>query len=255
MRSLSIRRVAPLVVLVASVQCDCSDIGDPSIRELDLPIAMIGPTCVLVDCCQAHVVDGDCLEQALDEREAWAARARELDLQYEEACALQLYYEGPYECDGLAQHDHYWACDAVCAIYHGSAALGEPCELVGPHMSTCAKDLACGPDERCHAPCEVPELALAGQRCGSALGLLDVRCDVGLACDAEGRCVSAAALGQACAAEQPCDVDGYCGPSGVCEAKVADGHACESHVQCLSSLCAQNECVAPSVPYCVDPVL
>jgi hypothetical protein len=185
--------------------------------------------------------------------QAWATRAQELALHYDGKCPIDLYYGGPYECSTLEQRErYYWACDEACAVYHGSAVLGEPCELVGRHMSTCAEHLVCGADEVCHAPCDAPEFALAGQRCGAALGL---DCVAGLACAASGRCVDAAVIGSACDPELPCDADAWCGASGVCEARLADGQPCESHEQCLARLCEAGSCVAPTLPYCVNPVL
>ena len=214
-------------------------------------MTVIYSTCNRLECCDHALSREECLERE-SQVQIWAARAEELDLEYDSVCPIDLYYGGPYECSVFEQNEHYWACDEVCALYHGSAALGEACELVGLHMSTCAKDLVCGPDERCHAPCDAPELALVGQRCGAALGL---PCAMGLACAASGRCVDVMPLGSACDFEQPCDVDAWCGASSLCEARVEDGQACEVHEQCLSQLCEAGGCVAPTLPYCVNPVL
>ena len=246
-------RLLLLGVLMASARCDCNQNGDPRIHPDDVPLALGWMTCILLDCCEHHVVEDQCM-MLISQAETWVARTHELGLDYDGDCALKLYYygEGPYECSVFEQNEHYWACDQVCALYYGSAALGEPCELVGLHMSTCTKDLVCGPDERCHAPCDAPELALVGQRCGAALGL---PCAMGLACAASGRCVDVMPLGSACDFEQPCDVDAWCGASSLCEARVEDGQACEVHEQCLSQLCEAGGCVAPTLPYCVNPVL
>ncbi len=213
-------------------------------------MVMAYSTCELLDCCDHSVPREECLTRESQAR-AWSDRARELGLDYDDECGIEIYLAGPYECSTLEQYDQYWACE-VCALFHGNAALGESCEIVGLHMSTCGKGLVCGPDERCHAPCDVPEAALAGQRCAAELGL---RCDGGLACDAAGRCVAATQLGQACDADRPCDVDGWCGPSSLCEPRVADGQACDAHPQCLSTLCEAGSCVAPTMPFCANPVL
>jgi hypothetical protein len=253
------RRIEWLVlagVLSAALRCDCNDYGGPlRISAGDVPLHMTGMTCGLLEaCCSRSITRNECL--ALEDRAvAWGARAQQLGLHADEGCPVRLYFSGQ-DCGMLEQHErYYWACDQTCALFYGSAELGEPCELVGLHMSTCAKSLVCGPDERCHLPCELPELALAGQRCGTALGLPAVRCDAGLACTAAGYCASAALLGAPCSAELPCDAEGWCGPSEQCEPRRADGEVCEVHEQCSSSLCSEGICVAPTLPFCVDPAM
>jgi hypothetical protein len=97
---------------------------------------------------------------------------------------------------------------------------------------SCADDLYCRDDDRCHA------YAAFGASCADS----DVYCGDDLQCSsATDTCAPYPTVGQSCA-DTSCDDDLYCDESDICRVERADGAQCTEDRQCESYECVDNAC-------------
>lgn len=230
-----------------------------SIDEIDLALNLHG-SCVsdtpIGGCpCLGAVASEDGCGVLVD---GWIDPARAAGLTYSKACVdglferLSDFERGEWDqCSSDRAHNLSWlACEDECQIYHGTATVDEPCERFGRRMSTCAAELACGFDNRCHAPCDLPLEIPEGSACGYRVGLLHEQCTDGLVCDAAtSTCVIAPMTGASCEPDSPvCASPDGCAPETMtCAPRQPVGAACTAEQDCVSSVCDVT-CLEPD-PY------
>ncbi len=186
--------------------------------------------------------------------DGWLGPARAAGLTYAKSCIdgllerAQEFDIASDACSPDASDFLFWLpCEDECQIYFGTATIGEQCERFGRRMSTCAADLACGFDDICHAPCDLPQVIPEGGPCGYAVGLVQEHCSDGLVCDeATATCVVPTSTGAPCNPAAP-----VCGPADgcrsammTCEPRRALGAGCGAHDECISGVC-DGQCKPP----------
>jgi hypothetical protein len=194
--------------------------------------------------------------------ETWVsdAQASKSEPVYSQQCAEGLrarmidFQNGDDDCSTDPELALAWiSCEDECQIYSGTAAIGEPCERFGRRMSTCAAELTCAFDGRCYEPCDQPLVIPEGGTCSYAEGVLEAKCDAGLACDpVSGVCVVEPSAGVMCDPDVP-----LCSPSEgcshhteTCEPRRPLGSPCDYHDDCESAVC--QEVCEPEDPYQCD---
>lgn len=178
----------------------------------------------------------------------WLDASVSAGLEYSDECAdriLPLGLNSPeaaeLECSADPDASRAWLdCEDECQIYFGIGQLGDACETTGRRMSTCAMELSCGYDGRCHRPCERPLEIPEGGRCGYVAGMLQERCADGLQCDPQGVCVAEPSAGVTCEPGAPfCRPGEWCPEATMqCAPTVDVGVACGSHAECTTGVCA-----------------
>jgi hypothetical protein len=243
---------ASLLLLLAACDCGKGFIHPAPIPEGDLVLVLSTVMCYECEC-EEVVISGGCRPTAMALIGTWADRAHALDLQYSKECSAAV-ADLESDCPD-PQTNRRVSCEDECQIYIGDAKGGEPCQIAGRRMSTCAQGLACGPDGICHSPCDVPTIAELGQPCGPTFGLYFTDCEQGTACSESGVCVLAQSLAAECGPESPCGTGLVCSPnSGQCEALLATGAECEENELCASRWCEQGVCAEDQPRYCTEVI-
>ncbi|MBL4686466.1 MAG: hypothetical protein JKY37_17860 [Nannocystaceae bacterium] len=150
-------------------------------------------------------------------------------------------YHGNCASNGLESWPFTGRCQDICAVFTGSAAETEDCDP--DEGILCEQGLLCN-DGTCTNSRNL--IAADGEPCAGGQNRV---CATGLACSADGVCVAAPAIGQACllTAGEPaiCDTTHYCDDNGLCQETRAAGLPCTRAAMCETFNCATGQC-APS---------
>ena len=226
-----------MVAGLVGICCGCpdGDISDPVVFD--------------VVCCSCSDADrAECAGHANSAYLVWAAKAESIGLKLNRDCKERLVDWHPLELSCPADPKPWLqGCENSCSVYFGTASLGEACELVGPHMSSCRDGLQCGADEACHEPCDAPTVATLGQPCSYGRGVGAVTCEPGSRCGGTGACIAAPQPGEPCDDEGRCDTQGYC-QGGTCLARKPEGTECSADDECGSGYCPGAYTCAASAP-------
>ncbi|MCA9707994.1 MAG: hypothetical protein KDK70_19230 [Myxococcales bacterium] len=198
--------------------------------------ALVDEHCQSVsDCsCASELVADGCTDALLDRWEERRTAAKSLGLEYDVECFDTLHSQ-------IADYDCYWPggstplCSSFCAVFHGDAELGQPCEGHDDQASTCAQGLLCS-QGTCVEPCAALGGRLQGESCGSPeFGIYD-DCAPGLWCNLQSYvCTPLPAEGQDCF-DASCGPDLYCNwQTLVCEPAATQGQSCDFR-QCADDL-------------------
>jgi len=185
----------------------------------------------------------------------WLASVRTADLSYQSNCVdtmicahADFVLNNTDRCSSDRDEQLSWlTCQDECQIYAGSATEGEACERLGRRMSTCAANLACGSDDRCHRPCDLPLEIPEGGPCGIREGLIHEQCTAGTVCIGDpGVCVRSAPSGSVCdpAMATCAPTDACFEATAICEPRLAEGDPCTRHEECASEVCVEV-CLPP----------
>jgi len=261
-RSCSRLRSALVVVLVCVAGvCDCAaEDGDQQVREESLSNLLPSFVCLgearALCACQRPFSDTECRSVVAE----WLAAAR-TELTYSAECATRtlssfsdfnshLSAAGTVCSPDPTQFRAWLDCADECQIYHGTAEAGDACVRFGRFMSTCAEDLRCGADLRCHAPCDAPTTIPDGGACNYASGILRERCEPPSTCElAAGVCTIQLATDDACDPfASACPSGTWCAPEfpmsafGTCTPTADDGALCSYDEACRSGVCIEQVC-------------
>lgn len=143
---------------------------------------------------------------------------------------------------GLQSWPFTGRCQEICAVFTGPGAETEDCDIEEGLL--CQQGLLCHND-RCTEPRNI--IAAEGEPCA---GGQSRDCESGLACDAQGMCVAAPAIGAAClpTGGEPaiCDTKNYCDDNGLCQETRALGQSCTRAAMCETFNCVNGVCATSS---------
>jgi hypothetical protein len=144
------------------------------------------------------------------------------------------------ECD--ADFSSFWA-ELPCALYRGTANVGDACESVPPPLHWCLEGLACvaGRCEPSHVAETSSGLPGPGEPCTE-----NAECDETAWCESgpdEALCRALAEVGDLCMGHPECQTR-YC-PAGKCDELPTEGELCGANTLCADGLdCDGERCVA-----------
>jgi hypothetical protein len=152
------------------------------------------------------------------------------------------------ECD--SDLSRFWF-ELPCALYHGTANVGDACMPGSPVYNPCLQGLVCI-DQRCE-PAHVaatPDLRPGvGESCVET-----AECNASAWCDLAAMdgpiCRARGAVGDACMGHAQC-LTGYC-PAGFCDERPGEGEPCGANqicgegLECITDRCARTSSCLPS---------
>jgi hypothetical protein len=150
-------------------------------------------------------------------------------------------------CDAAFDVEQADACAPPCYYLHGTADVGEPCQISGSFASDCQQGLTCN-GSTCVEPCADGPTGPGGDVGDSC----DEGCKQGLYCDGiDFTCRTLPKKGQNCDSGQ-CEEGLFCESADpndpttqlLCKAPVGMGEACRGHNQCESGFCPAGFCEA-----------
>lgn len=238
--------------------------------------------------CAGTVGSDDCMEADTAAWEARIAAAEARGLTRDDACVaanLATLETAACRWPSAVLQDGAHLCTQYCAVYHGTAAEGAPCEAYDALVSDCAQGLLCDAGT-CVDPCSRLTGLPLGQLCGAEIsgpfedcatgGYCDWQalsciayaqqgesCD-GRTCDSElfcdwntNTCIAAGGVGDGCGKSGYCQEDLFCdynSAAPTCRARAVAGQSCNS-VPCAGDLVCGEGSVCAEAPPAGQPCL